>query len=542
MRAVDPIFARFLNNSLQLCGIMFGGSDDDTYIPETGPFFAVDIDSLRSPAASPPRAGGMVVAETLLPEDSSQSLNPSAVLVNLRARSAAVRRLPMNQDSSAQQVAAQPLPASAAHPARPRCEPMPQALQRLYPFVSRSFTDDHDAFAVIEWSKCTASNLWTILTSSHMYTGAARSMAYMLNFACRSQLNGQLKHFLGVSKLQALQPLITGDRGIKVTSDLERIFLDSCSIPGVLPALCSAMATYNITQNHIIRFKSGVFPEVSSVQQWTARVAAIMVEPSLQSEFHALQNAASDRLALQEPQLRITQHKQRCIERITRDFVNNPDFIPQANPSIQEWCEIDFDSSVVGSDPRSWIWVAQRMQEIKTGMSKLMRNFMKSGEGESDADMVVRDLDFFTRFARRDALWMWIYLCWNRGQDIPAYNVSLLPEDDSFDFGGEAEGDRADDIDSPPRSRSGDSSSSKKKKVRISPPEPDALATAVTRLVRSFISILHPRIYTNAFIRPMHFVHVSLVRHRLLQRYLRSPRQMHRMCSALSNYVSTTSS
>ena len=238
MRPVDPIFARFLNNSLQLCGIMFGGSDDDTCvtcIPETGPFFAVDNDSLRSPAASPPRAGGfMVVAETLFADDSvSQSHNLSAAapaLVNLRGRSAAVRRLTMNQDSSAQELPAAPAP--AAPPPRPvTSERVPLALQHQYPWVSRSFTDDHDAFAVIEWSKCTASNLWTILTSSHLYSGAARSMAYMLNFACRSQLNGHLKHFLGATKLQALQAHISGDRGIKVTSDLERIFLDSCAIP-----------------------------------------------------------------------------------------------------------------------------------------------------------------------------------------------------------------------------------------------------------------------------------------------------------------------
>jgi hypothetical protein len=256
----------------------------------------------------------------------------------------------------------------------------------------------------------------------------------MLNYACRNQLSGRLKHFLGV-KVELLKPHISGDRGIKITQELEKIFLESCAISGVLPALCSALASYNITQNHVIGFKSGVFPEKSNVQQWTARVAAIMVEPALQEFFHAMQNASSDRLSVHDPALRIQSSKQRMLEKITRDFVNNPNFVPQQNPSIQEWCTLDFDASLVGEEPRSWIWVAQKMLEIKTGMSKLMSNFNKSGEGEEESDQLARDLDFFQNYAKRDALWMWIYLCWNHGRDIPAYNVALLPDDESLDIG-----------------------------------------------------------------------------------------------------------
>ncbi len=115
------------------------------------------------------------------------------------------------------------------------------------------------------------------------------------------------------------------------------VSMEACAFHGVLAALCSALTTYNITHNHVIRFKNGVFPEVSNVQQWVARIVTCMVEPCLQDEFHAgfeLQNADSTRLAVQAPDLRITNSRQRIVERMTRDFINNPDFVPQSNPSM----------------------------------------------------------------------------------------------------------------------------------------------------------------------------------------------------------------
>ncbi len=254
-------------------------------------------------------------------------------------------------------------------PRRRTKDPLPDTLQPLYPHVYRSYTDDMDAFAVIDWTMCSAANIWAIITSPHFSVGATKTMTYIQNFAIKTQLLSALKHFLGQSRVEALKVHVSGERGIKVSPELERLFLDACSVTGVLEALQSALITYNITQNHMIRFKSGVFAEVSSVQQWTARVAALMVEPCLQDDFHNMSNANPSRLAVQEPSLRITNNRQRILENITKDYVNNPSFMPQANPSIASWCNDDYDSSVVGKEPRSWLWVSGKIQEIKTTMS-----------------------------------------------------------------------------------------------------------------------------------------------------------------------------
>jgi hypothetical protein len=99
-----------------------------------------------------------------------------------------------------------------------------------------------------------------------------------------------------------------------------------------------------------------------------------------------------------------------------------------------------------------------------------MKNFNKSGEGESDADMHVRDLDFFENYAKRDALWFWIYLCWDHGIDIPVWNLASLPEDESLDLGAG---------DSPTRN----TEPSSRKKNKRGREDDDALTNSVAGLV-----------------------------------------------------------
>jgi hypothetical protein len=86
-------------------------------------------------------------------------------------------------------------------------------------------------------------------------------------------------------------------------------------------------------------------------------------------------NANPERLAVREPDLRIVSSKQRIVERITNHFLNNPGFPPQSNPSVAEWCDTDFESSVLGKEPHTWLWVASKIQAIETTMTRLMSNF-----------------------------------------------------------------------------------------------------------------------------------------------------------------------
>ena len=89
----------------------------------------------------------------------------------------------------------------------------------------------------------------------------------------------------------------------------------------------------------------------------------------------------------------------------------------------------------------SLLQVAQKMAEIKQAMSTLLCNFNKSGDLANDLDDHSRDLLFFQNFAKSDPMWFWIYMAWNHGRNLPAWNVALLPESESFDFGVTDSGD-----------------------------------------------------------------------------------------------------
>jgi hypothetical protein len=102
-----------------------------------------------------------------------------------------------------------------------------------------------------------------------------------------------------------------------------------------------------------------------------------------------------------------------------------------------------------------------------------MKNFNKSGEGLNDSDMHARDLDFFENYARRDALWFWIYLCWDHGTNIPVWNLASLPEGESLDLGAG---------DSPQRNPQPSSLSKKNKRAR-NIEDDDALTNSVAGLV-----------------------------------------------------------
>ena len=460
MHTSDAIFDRFLVWSVMrtspFMNDRFLDDDDRTVIPETNfdsAFGDADLDF--SPAFG---RGSAVERNSLIPSRYQQFEAPrlesdvpdDAAIESIRlARSrggrggasrggggAAARRRTPTPTSAVEQADALCGPLPVLQPQRSG-EPLPGPLGALYPHVTRLYTEDQDAFAAVAWTDCSASNLWAIITSPHLVSGASRSMAWFLNFAVRTQLTGTLKHFLGPARLAAFQPHLAGTRGIQPTAELERLFVDCCNVAGVRSALTSSLCSYNITEKHVIRFKAGVFPEVSSVHQWLARLAACMIDPAVHDMMHAMSNAQTVRLAVDQPALRINNVKFRAIEKFTADFVNNPAFVPVHNPSVREWCDVDYDASVVGTEPRSWVWVGQKMAWIKRNMGQLLKNFNKSGEGENDVEDCDRDLDFYENFAHRDPLLLWIYLCWNHGREVPSWATALLPDGEDFDIGGD---------------------------------------------------------------------------------------------------------
>lgn len=154
--------------------------------------------------------------------------------------------------------------------------------------------------------------------------------------------------------------------------------------------------------------------------------------------------------------------KQKLLEELTTDFMNNSQFTPHVIPDISDWFPDNNFDVRFPHEHRTWIWVSQKMHFIKAGMSSLLANFATSGDNENDMDDHGRDLLFYQNFCHHQALWFWIYMCalvhqhvllfmsfqtcclylfsslrrcWDHGRNVPAYNTCLLPEDQRMEVG-----------------------------------------------------------------------------------------------------------
>lgn len=75
------------------------------------------------------------------------------------------------------------------------------------------------------------------------------------------------------------------------------------------------------------------------------------------------------------------------------------------------------------------------MTEIKRKMSVTLRNFSTSGNLANDSNDMARDLQFWCDFCHGDPVLFYIYMAWDHGRDVPAWNSTLLPAEQRLELG-----------------------------------------------------------------------------------------------------------
>ena len=68
-------------------------------------------------------------------------------------------------------------------------------------------------------------------------------------------------------------------------------------------------------------------------------------------------------------------------------------------------------------------------------MTIALRNFNTSGNLANGKDDMQRDLQFWNDFCHGDATLFYIYMAWDHGKQVPAWNSALLPEAQRIDLG-----------------------------------------------------------------------------------------------------------
>ena len=157
-----------------------------------------------------------------------------------------------------------------------------------------------------------------------------------------------------------------------------------------------------------------------------------MREPSLQLLFHEMANPLQTRQALEEG-AGVSAVRTRCYIDFAAAF-NNSSLCPHFAVDVSLWVNVDIDVSAP-YEQKPWIWVAEAMTEIKRKMTLTLKNFSTSGNLANDSNDMARDLQFWCDFCHGDPVLFYIYMAWDHGRDVPAWNSTLLPADQRLDIG-----------------------------------------------------------------------------------------------------------
>ena len=334
-----------------------------------------------------------------------------------------------------------PQPVIAAFEA-PKYRGLSGAKGKAYPHLTRCINDpDGKNIAKVDWAKCTGQDIMQVLTCKYLGSGRLKTMAFYAQAIVKFLLTQKTVLVVDSAKCarlaKDLEDALRCDRGVLSHTTLGSTIVEICTSPFSLKLLRDFVIMYNKT--HPLLIKPGLFPDISTTQQDQCRVAALMREPQLQRIFHELANPPQDRSATDNPDMRISAHRTKLYQEFCAVF-NDPLFDPTFSVDIAAWCDIDVDVSAPAEE-RGWVWVACTMKDIKTKMTKFIGNFNDSGKNSNDLNDSTRDLEFFEKFAKGNIVVMYTWLAWDHGRCVPAWNSSLLPQDQRLDLGAESDED-----------------------------------------------------------------------------------------------------
>jgi hypothetical protein len=306
-------------------------------------------------------------------------------------------------------------------------------LASLYPHLERYYDGaDQDACARIDWMRCSGEDLWNVLTSKHLACG--RSSSASMSFSLREALK-KLKEVTLDSGLRA-----QFEAALKVTNDkhpstasVRTPFIAALQNTSILNSVAASLALYHRTKKIHIK-DNGLFPKFTDVQSNMVRVASFMVSASAQRILHAISNPDQSRSAVDNVETRVVQVKTALYQEFT-DLVNSDQAPDVPIVDMTAFNGIVVDSSTLQGPPMSMVNVSLYMRDLKRDLSMHMCNFTKSGQGVNGADDFDRDIDFYDNFVKGDALLFAVYLAWDHGRNIPAWNSTLLPPSSRLDIG-----------------------------------------------------------------------------------------------------------
>lgn len=158
-----------------------------------------------------------------------------------------------------------------------------------------------------------------------------------------------------------------------------------------------------------------------------------MVEPGLQDLLHRMANPEQGRAAIDNPEARITAVRTQAYQEFAAQY-NNHQVDPTFKVDVALWLGLQIDVTMPPAQ-QPWTWVAETMAYLRTKVNTALVNFNSSGKNAAGLDDVARDLEFYADFCHGDPVLFYVYMAWDHGRNVPAWNSSLLPDDMALDLG-----------------------------------------------------------------------------------------------------------
>jgi len=307
--------------------------------------------------------------------------------------------------------------------------------QAKFPFVTGGFDDD---CVSVQWNSCNGQNICDIFTSKMFGSGRgaqksmgvwARELMKHLKVQCRF-------HQSFPQRIEAVLEKVPkgtqgGQRSALQSDEFEPLLTEILAQSEFLPSARAFLVKHS-RQHALHVVSSGFFPQISDVQVAQCRVGALMREPSLQVLFHEIANPDQSRDALQPGQDLVTVRTKNHMK--FAEAFNNPALCPHHAVDVSLWINVKID---VALPPVTWAWtrVTEAMIDIKKRMTIVMKNFMGSGKLANDWNDIQRDLEFWNCFCHGDPVLFYVYMSWDHGRDIPAWNSALLPPNQRLEIG-----------------------------------------------------------------------------------------------------------
>jgi hypothetical protein len=167
-----------------------------------------------------------------------------------------------------------------------------------------------------------------------------------------------------------------------------------------------------------------------------ARVVVLMSEPEVQELWQLIANEDRSRAACDAPEASLVQTNERLELELLTNFFNCAKYKAPHSVRLHPYSvAIAVDPTFPPNPPKSLAWLREQRRYLRVVMGACQSQFAKkTGGGERGADGADADTQFW-KFCRGDAIVMFMWLHWGRGQNVPAHCSALLDESLRMDVG-----------------------------------------------------------------------------------------------------------